>query len=243
MPSVEWNAETWDIAHGWELAGDEWSGLADYSGQPYVEWKRALVESHILPYVGPESDVLEVAPGYGRWTESIVPNARTVWLVDLSPTCIEACKRRFADAKNVQYFVNDGRSLPEEASRSIDFIWSFDSFVHIEADVIDAYLGEFARVLRPGGRFAIHHADKRDWSLRMVPFTRRLGRAGRVIQRMASQGRLRDSGQRANVSSQLFGRLAVRHGLVMESQDDHWGPNGEYNVAKFHDVISVGTKV
>ncbi len=240
MPSVEWNKQAWDSTHGWESDGDEWSGLAAHCGQPYEAWKKALIDTFMLPNISSESDVLEIAPGHGRWTETLVPAARSVTLVDLSPTCIDVCRERFADAKNVTYHVNDGRSLPMVSDRSIDFAWSFDSFVHIEIDVIDAYLGEFARVLRPGGRFVLHHADKRDWSLSLVPVTRRLGQPGRVVQRVASQGRLRDSGNRANVSAELVARAAEAHGLRIERQTDRWGPSGEFTVTKYRDTITVG---
>lgn len=241
MPSVEWNKQAWDQSHGWESDGDEWSGLAAHCEQPYADWKRSLIETFMTPWLGAEVDALEVAPGHGRWTESIVPEARSVVLVDLSPTCIEVCRERFAEATNVTYHVNDGRSLPV-ADASIDFVWSFDSFVHIEPDVIDAYLGEFARVLKPSGHFVIHHADRRHWSLKLLPVTLRLGLPGRIVQRLASQGRLRDSGNRSAVSARLFAELAKGHGLSIVQQTPRWGPNGEYTVTKYRDTITVGRK-
>jgi ubiquinone/menaquinone biosynthesis C-methylase UbiE len=241
MPSVEWNNQAWDQTHGWASDGDEWSGLAAHCGQPYEAWKQALIDTFMLPNIGPETDVLEIAPGHGRWTQTLIPNARSVTLVDLSASCIEVCQERFADATNVTYHVNDGRSLAMVPDRSIDFVWSFDSFVHIEIDVIDAYLAEWARVLRPGGRFVVHHADKRNWSLSLVPVTRKLGQVGRVVQRVASQGRLRDSGNRSNVSAELMASTAEKHGFRIDRQTDRWGPSGEFTVTKYRDTITAAT--
>jgi ubiquinone/menaquinone biosynthesis C-methylase UbiE len=43
------------------------------------------------------------------------------------------------------------------APGSVDVIWSFDVFVHINLADIATYLDEFVRVLRPGGRAIIQH--------------------------------------------------------------------------------------
>lgn len=241
MPDIEWNLEAWDQTHAWAQDGDEWSGMADYCQQPYEAWKSALVGEFLLPYIE-GVDVLEVAPGHGRFSEYIVGRARSTTLVDLSPTCLDACRQRFGDGPKVRYIRTDGSSLPGVADESVDFIWSFDSFVHMERPVIAAYLGEFARVLRPSGRFTIHHAAKRAWSLSLVPVTSRLGGPGRVAQRLASQGR-RYGGNRGNVSREDIAELTRLCRMTVLSQRDSWGPNAQYNVDRFRDCITTGTKV
>nr|WP_246280453.1 class I SAM-dependent methyltransferase [Nocardioides daedukensis] len=216
--------------------------MADHCGQSYQDWKSALIIELLHPDLGQDRDILEVAPGHGRFTVEMVDNCRSLTLVDLSPTCLEVCRSRFGDDGQVRYIETDGTSLPGVLDESIDFIWSFDSFVHMERGVIDAYLAEFARVLRPEGRFVIHHAGKREWSLRAVPLTRKLGAPGRVVQRLMSQGRLRDSGCRADVSAGLVGRLVATHGLEVVEQRNAWGAHGEFDLSKFGDVITVGRK-
>ena len=242
MPSVSWNRDTWNDKHEWELDGDEWSGMAAYCGQPYPLWKQGLIDTFVLPYVGPETDVLEIAPGHGRWSTTLVERARSVTLVDLLPSCIEACKERFADAKNVTYHVNDGKSLAFVDDASIDYVWSFDSFVHMELPIIDGYLSEFARVLRPGGRLVLHHAGRRHWALPLAPINTRLGKPGRVLYRLAAQGRWHDSGFRANVSRRAVADLLAKHGLTLESQTDRWGSDGQFTVEKFRDCVTVASR-
>jgi ubiquinone/menaquinone biosynthesis C-methylase UbiE len=241
MPSVEWNLQTWNTNHDWRAQGDEWSGMAEYCGQPYERWKQSLIETFMLPYLGADRDVLEIAPGHGRWSETLIDHARHVTLVDLSPVCIEACRKRFADRKNVGYLVNDGTSVALE-NETIDFAWSFDSFVHMEPPVIDAYIGEFARVLRPGGHLVIHHAARRHWSLPILPVAGRLGMPGRVAARLLSQGRLRDSGRRAAVSAEVVAEIIARHGLELVGQTSSWGPGNQYTVGKYRDTISTATR-
>ena len=41
--------------------------------------------------------------------------------------------------------------LPMVEESSIDFVFSFDSLVHVEAETLAAYLSELARVLKPDG--------------------------------------------------------------------------------------------
>jgi hypothetical protein len=45
------------------------------------------------------------------------------------------------------------------ADGSIDFAFSFDSLVHVEQDVLDAYLTQLARKLKPDGIGFIHHSN------------------------------------------------------------------------------------
>lgn len=224
MPDIAWNHKVWDRTHGWEEDGDEWSCMAAHCHQPYAEWKATLIRELLAPNLHVDSSVVEVAPGHGRFTEAIVGKVRSLTLVDLSQTCLDICRRRFGDHNGVTYVRTDGTSLPGVPDGSVDFIWSFDSFVHVEREVIDAYLAEFCRVLKPGGSFLIHHAGKRNWSLKVVPVTRRLGMPGRVVQRLLSQGRLRDQGCRANVSKEDVAGFTARHGMVVVSQTQRWGP-------------------
>lgn len=239
MPDIEWNRATWDASHDWAEDGDEWSGMAAHCAQPYDRWKSALVSELLQPF-SVEADVLEVAPGHGRFTEYIVPVATSVTLVDLSPTCLEVCRQRFGDGSHMRYVQTDGTTLPGVAEDSIDFVWSFDSFVHMELPVIDAYLAEFARVLRPGGRFTIHHAGRRHAALRLAGLQRHGGAPGRAAYRLAAQERLHNSGRRSDVSAEGVRRAAIAHGLVLDTQTDHWGSRGEFDVTKYRDRITSG---
>ena len=106
--------------------------------------------------------MLEIAPGHGRWTEFIVDNSAFTTLVDLSPNCLGYCQRRFAANTKIDYFLTTGTSLPHYSTDHIDFIWSYDAFVHMHGEIIASYMSEFARVLKNGGLAIIHHANIRD---------------------------------------------------------------------------------
>ena len=195
--------QRWD----WSLAGEEWT--------PSDEWKRSLIEEVMLANLKPATTIMEIGPGAGRWTEALQSIARRLILVDLSDRCIELCRRRFAEAGNIEFHVNDGKSLGAIASDSVDGVWSFDVFVHIAPPDVDAYVAEISRVLRPGGRAVIHHA-----------------KAGRA------QGAA-DVGQRSNMTAAQFAEMVAKRGLTLIDQFDSWGPEGRFKVTTRWDVISV----
>ena len=138
----------WD----WSQQGEEWSNSPD--------WKESLIKHVLLPNVPINSSILEIGPGAGRWTEALIPRAKKLTLVDLTPVCIELCKKRFKNFNNIDYFINDGKDLSFIQSLSIDCIWSWDVFVHISAIDIWNYIIQFERILSPGGTGIIHHSKK-----------------------------------------------------------------------------------
>jgi ubiquinone/menaquinone biosynthesis C-methylase UbiE len=56
------------------------------------------------------------------------------------------------------YLVNDGKSIPKVRDNSQDLVFSYDSFVHMHANVTEEYIKEIYRVLKPGGYGYIHHS-------------------------------------------------------------------------------------
>jgi SAM-dependent methyltransferase len=153
VPSITDNKRSWDASYGWPQAGDEWSGSW---GSPRAQWEGCLLP-RIFPFLG--GRILEIGPGYGRWTEFLQTHCSSLIGVDVAPSCIEHCKQRFRDHKNLEFWFNDGLTLPMLADKSIDFAFSFDSLVHAESDAISSYVSELARVLKPGGVAFIHHSN------------------------------------------------------------------------------------
>jgi len=155
MPSIEQNQKRWS-SFAWTEKGDEWSHAWGGSER--------LWHMTIWPRVGaflPAETVLEIAPGHGRVTQFLLEQAGHLHIVDLVPECIESCRERFGERGNIEYHVNDGRSLPMLAAGSIGFAFSWDSLVHAERPVLASYLKELARVLTPGACAFLHHSNLR----------------------------------------------------------------------------------
>jgi SAM-dependent methyltransferase len=153
LASIGENRERW-TTYDWPGGGDEWSQV--WGGTRNLWW--ATLYPRLQDYL-PAATVLEIAPGYGRFTQYLKDFCQRLVLVDLTERCIEACRQRFREARNVDSFVNDGRTLPMVADRSVDFAFSFDSLVHVEADALRSYLLELGRKLTPDGVGFFHHSN------------------------------------------------------------------------------------
>jgi ubiquinone/menaquinone biosynthesis C-methylase UbiE len=179
MPTVDENLKQWNSREGWIASeGDHWSDL----------WgnEQSLWHFVILPRIReflPAGRVLEIAPGCGRWTQYLKDQCEHLTVVDLAPYCIEVCKQKFCSSSNISYVVNDGKSFPGVADHSVDFIFSFDSLVHAESDIIREYLHEISRVLTPDGVAFLHHSNSGIYakSARFMDHVPTKGRIGRII--------------------------------------------------------------
>lgn len=154
MKDIEWNYRRWQETEDWSSQGDRWS--ADMGGSQ-AQWFWFLYP-RLQRYL-PAPRILEIAPGFGRWTQFLLAHTPDLIGVDLAPRCIEACRERFADNAKFRGYVNDGLTLPMIADASISLVFSFGSFVHMEEDVAGSYIREIARVLEPTGNAFIHHSN------------------------------------------------------------------------------------
>jgi ubiquinone/menaquinone biosynthesis C-methylase UbiE len=219
--NVAANLKLWDQEHKWKLDGDEWAGQAELCGVPYPVWKDSLVDNLIRPHVTPVAQVIEIAPGHGRWSEYIIPTSGFVTLVDLSPNCLQFCRKKFAHCDNVDYYLTTGSSLPKYCDQNIDFIWSYDSFVHMAPAIIHAYLRGFTRVLRAGGVAVIHHAN---------------------IENLNSHVQDDHPGWRSAVNAEMIRDFATELGLAVSAQFIYWDKSKTLGVPRFGDMITILTR-
>jgi len=202
MPTLEEN-RFWDN-YDWPKDGDEWSDQAEFCGLAYAVWKQDLVDAFIVQSIADNSTVLEVAVGHGRWAPFLAQRSRRYIGIDFSPSCVKFFRKRFARLTNADFYITDGRTLSLVTSDSVQSIWSFDSFVHIEPDVTEGYMAEFARILSPGGRCSIHHPG-------------------------TPSHEQRANGGRSELTADLFASIANAKGLRVLSQVNSWGPSKRSN--------------
>lgn len=192
--------------YNWEQKGEEWS--------PSPAWKKSVINDIMLNYIKSGGTILEIGPGAGRWTTTLQNIANRLILVDLSDHCIEMCKERFAEANNIEYFVNNGVSLKFIPDETIDYIWSFDVFVHIEPCDIQKYLVDFTRVCKKGATAVIHHAKE-------------------------GKGH---GGWRSSMTAEKFAAMVTKQKFTLLTQFDSWGDHNQFNVHFHHDIITVFQK-
>lgn len=154
MPTLEDNILSWGKNYDWTNEGNEWS--VAWGGTPYLWY--GSVFPRILSCV-PTTTILEIAPGYGRCTQYLVHLCEHLQIVDLNKNCIDHCKKRFTGSDTIEYHINDGKKLEMIADNSVDFVFSWDSLVHCESDILHAYIQECSRILKPDGLGFIHHSN------------------------------------------------------------------------------------
>jgi hypothetical protein len=185
-------------AHPWAGRGEGWSG--QWGGSAYQWW--GSLYPRLREFL-PTGTVLEIAMGYGRWTRYLLHVCDRLIGVELVEKCVEACRERFAEYPQATFHRNDGMSLEIVPDGSIDLAFSFDSLVHVDRDVIHAYLAQLARKLTPDGVGFLHHSNL---AAHVDPAT---GRAP-----FENPGR-RDP----TVSAALFAELSKEAGLLCIGQE------------------------
>jgi len=199
--SVLENTLKWNH-YRWELGENEWTQSA--------EWKQSIIDHVMLKNITPDRTVLEIGPGFGRWTRKLVEISKRLIVVDISEKCIEHCKKTFGENDNIEFHLNDGGSLDFVADDSVDFVWSFDVFVHVEPVDVDRYLSEFRRILKKDGQIIIHHGI--------------IGKS--------------DHNWRSTLTLQIFTELLQKHDFVLIDQFSSWGDSDDFKVES-GDLISI----
>lgn len=198
------------MKYDWKEAGEEWSlPWGSSAGQ----W-----EGTIFPRIRdclPTCTILEIAPGFGRWTHYLKDYCEELWAVDKSNDCIDACRRRFAEEPHVHCCLNDGRSLSMVPDASVDFVFSFDSFVHPDREIVEAYLRELGTKLKTDGKGFIHHSNFGEY----VNTPRE--RLPEVLAKPLIKAKILDWAHHRNpsMSAELFRALCAQHGLRCISQE------------------------
>jgi SAM-dependent methyltransferase len=198
------------MKYDWKEAGEEWS---EPWGSSAAQWTGTIFP-RIRDFL-PTSTILEIAPGFGRWTHYLKDYCQQLWAVDRSNECIEACRERFAAESRVQCYLNDGRSLSMIPDASVDFVFSFDSFVHTNRDVVEAYLRELGTKLKIGGKGFIHHSNFGEY----VNSPRE--RLPELIAKPLIKAKILDWAHHRNprMTADLFRALCARHGLHCITQE------------------------
>jgi SAM-dependent methyltransferase len=191
--------EHWD----WNERGDEWT-LSP-------EWKASVVRTFLDPLFVDTPVILEIGPGAGRWTEYLLARCDRLIGVDISETSVSECRRRFREHANASFEVGNGKDLSSVTSDSIDGIWSFDVFVHINKHQFESYISELARVLKAGGAGLIQH-----------------GSAGGAT-----------GGWRSDVKTSDVCEYLQSSGFVVERQVQSWDDEGrKFEAGLYQDMIT-----
>jgi|APSaa5957512535_1039671.scaffolds.fasta_scaffold30090_2 ubiquinone/menaquinone biosynthesis C-methylase UbiE len=159
LPShtVDENKRIWNN-YDWEKKGEEWTvEVQKYKGMEPTKWKKNLIDEMMIKHIQKNSVILEIGPGGGRWSKELINLSKNLILADITQKCLDICQDQFKENNNIEYRLIEG-NLDFIGSDSIDYVWSYDVFVHINPTDIEKYIKDFQRILKPGGVAIIHHS-------------------------------------------------------------------------------------
>jgi len=201
-----YNYKEWSN-YDWTKEGEEWTDSN--------EWKKTLIENTLAKYFQPQKDILEIGPGAGRWSVVLANIARSLTLVDITSESLDVCKQKLSAFTNCSFFQNDGKDLSFLRADSIDYVWSFDVFVHIAPADTEVYIRSLSSILRKDGIAIIHHPSFG-------------GHKG---------------GFRSSTTNQFFQTILSLYGFQIIEQLDSWGEQKFHTVKTHNDMITVFRKV
>ena len=144
-----------DFVETWGTAGYrenfEVYGRSDNGGATEEE----VVARCLAPWFDKTRVALEIGCGGGFWPERhLCPNFRHVIGLDVLPPAPFA-------APNFTYIEVPDRdySCFGVLDESVDFVWSFGVFCHLNLESIQEYLHGVRRVLKPGGRASLYFSN------------------------------------------------------------------------------------
>jgi len=203
MNSPSLNKAIWE-AWDWSAGGEEWS--------PSEDWKASVIQCVLDKYVPAGTEVLEIGPGGGRWTPPLIARASRYIGIDISESCVDVCRAKFAGESKASFAVGSGTDLRGVADGSIDVLWSFDVFVHINQEEVEKYAAEFRRVFKPGAVGILHH-----------------GSVGGAL-----------GGWRSNITHESMLKLLKDRGFEILATFKEWQEGGKtHQAGLYQDVITV----
>ena len=140
-----------------ELASPNVYGL-QWGGPDIVRPLRFIRDRYVLAYVRPEDTALEIGPGGGRWTRYLL-DFKKLYVVDYHVELLAELKKNFCKP-GMEFIKNNGTDFPGIPERSIDYLFSFGTFVHLDAPIIEIYLANMKKILKPGANAVIQYSDK-----------------------------------------------------------------------------------
>lgn len=135
-------------------------GAREYGDMSLISVNHALYQAYVRPFIKPDTRVLEIGPGRGAWTRTMV-GAKEIWCADALSAehnmFWEYVGRQHAD--KIHYHQVSDFSLDFVPDDYFDFIFSFGAFCHITAEGQKAYHESLFKKAKPGAKAVIMIAD------------------------------------------------------------------------------------
>lgn len=165
MPSIDWNKIFEKQFKSFKRENPE---NEVYYGQRWGDPNTSknlisIRERFVTPFLDTEHTALEIGSGGGRWTQYLV-NFKKLYCVDLNSCMFPYLSDRFGSYKNIYFIKTNGTDLPNIPENSVDYLFSFGTFEHLDTYLIKEYLLNFKKVLKPNANVVIHYSEKKKFT-------------------------------------------------------------------------------
>lgn len=154
-----------------DVAADKRGGRWDVEaflevGRQDVEASREQLRRLGLPTTW--GRVLDFGCGAGRLSQALAQHAEAVVGLDVAPPMLEAARSLDRSGGRVTFVLNEDPDLRAFEDGSFDLVYTMRVMQHLPRPVLESYLTEFVRVLRPGGVAIVHIPTRPMWTLRGI---------------------------------------------------------------------------
>lgn len=155
----------WAVLSRADKRGGRWS-VEEFlaTGQLEIESQLAWLATHELPKQ--RNRALDFGCGAGRLTRALASQFESATGVDVSSSMIDKARSLNADMGNLEFRENNSACIDGFDDASVDLVYSCMTLQHIPATLAKGYVGEFLRVIRPGGVAAFQFVAGTDRSWR-----------------------------------------------------------------------------
>ncbi len=141
----------WAILSDPDRRGGGWD-LAEFMATGESEIEAVMRKAQAMGYPKSLDRALDFGCGVGRLTRAMAVRFGEAVGVDISASMVEQARVVNESVENCSFRVNVVDNLAIFDDASFDLIYSNIVLQHVpRADVVEAYVGEFVRLLRPGG--------------------------------------------------------------------------------------------
>jgi hypothetical protein len=128
---------------------DPYRAGSTYPATGFVSTLYATYLACIRPYIAPDTVALEIGPGRGAWTRTLL-GAKEVWALDALSAEHNGIRDYLGDPPNLRYFQVEDFSCSMLPDNHFDYLFSFGCLCHVSFDGITAYAANLRTKLKPG---------------------------------------------------------------------------------------------
>lgn len=146
--------EYWEKAANQDIEKTMWHICDGYDKKTFDEKPTGFV--NILNKLDLENKkIMDLACGIGRTCKWLAPKAKSYVGVDFIPEMVKKAKSYNESFQNVEFHVNDGKTLKNFRDQSFDLIFCELAFQHMEKQIQESYVKEVFRILNNNDYFYV----------------------------------------------------------------------------------------